>query len=171
MLVSSKVMAECSKVFKAMLSVNFADGTELAKEGSAVITLPEDNPISFIPLLHLLHSHSPLVPKRLALGELIEVAILVDKYEMGDSVKEFAGKFWAENIEGVDGFGFRKESDVVGTLFVTFVLRMEAEFEPAVRWSVFRLSEREFERYVRESEEELGFSLPGRMIGKPINAL
>jgi hypothetical protein len=84
-LVSSKHMTVVSRVFKAMLQNNFKEGIELKATGHCIIHLPDDNPTAFEILLNLIHLNNDVVPRKLELQMLANIAVLVDKYELQKS--------------------------------------------------------------------------------------
>jgi hypothetical protein len=82
LLVSSKHMSLVSPVFKAMLQHgSFKEGHDLAK-GTAEVPLPDDDPTAFQILLDIIHHRFRRVPKKLDLNTAMEIAILVDKYQV-----------------------------------------------------------------------------------------
>lgn len=91
MLVSSKHMTLASKVFAAMLSIHFREGSELQSRGKAEIILPDDDPDAFTILLDIIHGRTRKVPRRFDdLIPLTDLAVLVDKYQLLEAVDFFS---------------------------------------------------------------------------------
>ena len=67
-------------------------------KGHAEQSLPGDNPAALLIILHLIHGQIRKVPRRVDLWMLTELAILVDKYELLESV-EMALDHWLQNLE------------------------------------------------------------------------
>jgi hypothetical protein len=90
MLVSSKVLMLISPVFKAMLSNNtFREGNELRSTGKLSLPLPDDNPDAMRVLMDIAHHRNRQVAKKLSFGMLVHLSILVDKYQMLETVENF----------------------------------------------------------------------------------
>lgn len=95
--VSSKHMSLASPVFKSMLQGGFHEATELKKMGNIEIPLPDDDAASMLILVNIIHCRFKLVPKKLDLPTLTEVAGLVDKYQCHELI-ELLRIGWTEDI-------------------------------------------------------------------------
>ncbi|PGH09681.1 hypothetical protein AJ80_07632 [Polytolypa hystricis UAMH7299] len=96
--VSPKHLMIASPVFKAMLNSKFKEGKGLA-DGFAEVSLPDDNPEMLVILLNIIHGFSRRVPRILDLDDLLEAAILVDKYDLHEAVEVFS-EMWIRHLEG-----------------------------------------------------------------------
>ena len=81
-----------------MLKPGFIEGDKLRTRGHADLRLPEDNPNALLILLSIMHGRFKAVPRQVDLAMLIELAILVDKYELGEITELFLGS-WLEVLE------------------------------------------------------------------------
>ncbi|APA05386.1 hypothetical protein SS1G_09804 [Sclerotinia sclerotiorum 1980 UF-70] len=91
MLVSSKHMVLVSPVFKAMLQwSNFKDGYAMKAHGKVEVPLPDDDPEAMRILVDIVHCHHKDVPRKVKLGLLTHLAILVDKYRLHEAVQIYS---------------------------------------------------------------------------------
>ena len=97
--VSSKHLTLASRVFKRMLQARFKEGLELHSKGSAELPLPDDDPAALLILLNLIHGKTRKVPRKVKLSRMTELAILVDKYELFDSVELWVDH-WVRHLQG-----------------------------------------------------------------------
>ncbi|KAF8865161.1 hypothetical protein BDZ45DRAFT_796959 [Acephala macrosclerotiorum] len=86
MLVSSKQLMLASPVFKAMLGPHFLEGQPLA-QGNTKINLPGNDPEAFIILLGAIHGPADKVLEKISLRTLVQLSVLVHKYEVLESIK------------------------------------------------------------------------------------
>ena len=96
--VSSKHLTLASPVFKTMLKVKYQEGLNLYSQGHAELPLPDDNPAAFLIILHLIHGQIRKVPRKIDLWMLTELAILVDKYELSETV-EMMLDYWLQDLK------------------------------------------------------------------------
>lgn len=98
--VSSVALAKASRVFKAMLHGGFAESKPSV--GEWVVTLPEDNPSSFVLILYTLHGTAGSTPYDLktilVIGQdysaaMCYTAIIADKYDLLSSVQPLAASW------------------------------------------------------------------------------
>jgi hypothetical protein len=82
MRVSSKHLSLASRVFKSLLTGQFAESKSLKEHGSADIPLPGDNAAAFAILLNVVHGHLNKVPRMVDLATLTEISMLVDKVQL-----------------------------------------------------------------------------------------
>ncbi|QSZ33629.1 hypothetical protein DSL72_005197 [Monilinia vaccinii-corymbosi] len=91
MLVSSKHMVLVSPVFKAMLQwSNFKEGYAMKSHGEVEIPLPDDDPDAMRILVDIVHCHHKDVPRKVKLGLLTHLAVLVDKYRLHEAVQIYS---------------------------------------------------------------------------------
>ena len=96
--VSSKHLTLASPVFRAMLKVKYKEGLDLCSQGHVELPLPDDNPAAFLIILRLIHGQIRKVPRKIDFWMLTELAILVDKYELSETV-EMLLDFWLQDLE------------------------------------------------------------------------
>lgn len=81
--VSSKHLTLVSPVFKAMLQGDrFKEGNELARTGRVEVPLFDDNIDALRIILDILHHRYNLVPPRIDSQILMDIAAVVDKYQL-----------------------------------------------------------------------------------------
>jgi hypothetical protein len=98
MIVSSKHMTLASPVFKAMLATGgFKEGLGRNAAGQLEVELSEDDQAVMIIVLNIIHGRNRVVPKRIDLNMLTNLAILVDKYQMVEAVESFS-EFWTDHL-------------------------------------------------------------------------
>ncbi|CZT41336.1 uncharacterized protein RSE6_01061 [Rhynchosporium secalis] len=99
MLVSSKHLMTASPVFMAMFRKgHFTEGSQL-ESGKAEVTLDENPPAAFKILMDILHTNTRKVPRTVDLDTLTDLALLVDKYQLLESVEPFADR-WLSGLIG-----------------------------------------------------------------------
>jgi hypothetical protein len=98
MQISSKHMTLASPVFKAMLRKDaFKEGQELSSTGRLEVPLAEDDPTSLALLLDIIHGRSGKIPRTVDFELMVKITILVDKYQMGDTI-EFFSELWLDGL-------------------------------------------------------------------------
>jgi hypothetical protein len=89
------------------------------------VSLADDDPVIFLILLDILHHHIKKVPLLISLERLTGIIILVEKYQMQESVEMFSDM----RIDGLEGRnGDEPESlatDVLSWLYVSWVFQKE----------------------------------------------
>lgn len=99
LLVSSRHMALASPVFKAMLRhEGFKEGHILSTEGSVKVQLPDDSPRAMRIVCSIIHSQNRRVPRKVSLKRLASIAILVDKYQMVETVESYSDT-WIDRLK------------------------------------------------------------------------
>ncbi|KAJ0290063.1 hypothetical protein COL940_001168 [Colletotrichum noveboracense] len=89
--VHSVMLKSASKVFKAMLSPNFAEGRRLRNNGHhgdiTKIELPEDNDGGMSAIFHLLHHRVEKLPDPMPAAVFYQLGIAADKWGYSDDDK------------------------------------------------------------------------------------
>lgn len=98
MRVSSRHLVLASPVFRAMLRRRFNESNVLRTTGSVEIPLPEDDPDIFMILLNIIHGYVRRVPLTIDIQTFAQISILVDKYDIRESVELFA-HCWFDKLE------------------------------------------------------------------------
>ena len=95
--VSSKHLALASPVSKAMFSSGLKESSQLQRGGATQVLLPEDCPEGMAILLYILHGKFRLLPAKMTPHLLIQIALMVDKYHLHESVEPLACT-WFEDV-------------------------------------------------------------------------
>lgn len=99
MLVQSRALMLVSPVFKAMLRNNgFQEGNALHSSGKLSVPLPDDDPGAFRILMDIAHHRTRQVPKNVSLEMLTQLAVLIDKYQMLETVEPYVD-LWVASEE------------------------------------------------------------------------
>ncbi|KAL3305848.1 BTB/POZ domain-containing protein, partial [Colletotrichum asianum] len=89
--VHSVMLKSASKVFKAMLGPNFAEGRRLRNNGHhgdiTKIELPEDNDGGMSAIFHLLHHRVEKLPDPMPAAVFYQLGIAADKYDLVSTLK------------------------------------------------------------------------------------
>ena len=87
LLVSSPHLILASPYFRALLTGHFSEATHLRQHGHVDISLPEDDPDAMRAVMNAVHGRFWDVPgPRIRLQLLSNIAVVVDKYALEDSV-------------------------------------------------------------------------------------
>ncbi|KAK1848945.1 BTB/POZ-like protein [Colletotrichum chrysophilum] len=89
--IHSVMLKSASKVFKAMLGPNFAEGRRLRNNGHhgdiTKIELPEDNDGGMSAIFHLLHHRVEKLPDPMPAAVFYQLGIAADKYDLVSTLK------------------------------------------------------------------------------------
>jgi hypothetical protein len=97
--VQSLILKATSKPFAAMLGSNWTKGHEQpSPEKPMEITLPEDNAVSLKYICAITHSRSQMIPEDLSAQDILDIAIVADKYDLVDAL-EMANRSWLRMCE------------------------------------------------------------------------
>ena len=124
LLLSSKILALASPVFKAMFSPNFLEGsTAQSPQNPLQLPLPADDPDALSVLFHSLHFSSKRTFPKLGADLQLQIAQLADKYQCTSSISGESGKWLRSFSEG------DYESSVLWTLStIAFLMGHKDEF-------------------------------------------
>lgn len=126
MLVSSRHLILASPVFKAMFRSGFRESHLLASQELAEIDLPEDDPGAFEILLNIIHGHVRKVPEHVDLKELVELSILIDKYQLLDIMKLYI-QMWMSRLR--DSAPRTYTADILPWLTISWVFKLQDDFK------------------------------------------
>lgn len=130
MKVSAKCLQLASPVFKAMFKdTNFEEGRVLKNTGRLELNLPDDDPEPLLVLMTIIHLQPQKVDKVMSTQELVDIAILVDKYELLGVTKGHADR-WIKALKkpGLPARTSLKDT-CLGWLTFCWVFRHEAKFK------------------------------------------
>lgn len=128
--VSSKHLSVSSIVFRTMLSKKFEEGDALCSKGITEVALPDDHPLAFLVILHLLHSRMRSVPRAVDQDLLTEMAVLVDKYRLHDALS-FHSDMWIDGLK--QEIPATLGEDLYKWICVTWVFSKATEFKRATQ--------------------------------------
>ncbi|KAB8279777.1 hypothetical protein BDV30DRAFT_232899 [Aspergillus minisclerotigenes] len=95
---SSNHLMLASPQFKRTFQHGFKEGTELRSAGHVEVPICDWKPLLFLLLMAILHGQNQLVPRRLCMLRLTEMAVLVDYYECYEAVA-IVFSLWVEATE------------------------------------------------------------------------
>ncbi|KAK1534777.1 uncharacterized protein CCOS01_03529 [Colletotrichum costaricense] len=94
MRVHSMSLMAASKPFSVMLGPDWKEGREMHNQGKpSELLLPEDNVAALRIICSVIHHKNSEVPRTLAVGDVLAVAVAADKYDCGNALK-FAAESW-----------------------------------------------------------------------------
>jgi hypothetical protein len=159
LLVSSKHMCLVSPVFKAMLQGEFREGRELKEMKKIDLPLPDDDAEAMKILVLIIHCKHKLVPLKVDLELLTNIAILVDKYRMHE-VLNIMAPIWKKHLKAdmLESF-----SNATRWICIAWVLDMHEEFREATQ---FIQKQSDFPVSTWMLIENLHFPIPYRVLGK-----
>lgn len=92
--VDSTMLRAASKTFSAMFRSEWKEGRDLLEsDGPTPIPLPEDNAAALKIMCSVIHHKASEVPRTLAAGDVLAVAVAADKYDCVEAL-EFASDRW-----------------------------------------------------------------------------
>ena len=124
--VSSKHLTLASPVFRTMFKNIYNEGLSLYSQSNAELPLPYDNPAAFLIILHLIHGQIRKVPRKIDLWMLTELAILVDKYELLESV-EVLLDHWLQNLKSAIPLTFN--NDLLPWICISWIFKKSEIFK------------------------------------------
>ena len=142
--VSSKHLTLASPVFRRMLSANYKEGLHLCSQGHAELPLPDDNPAAFLVILHLIHGQIRKVPRQIGLSMLTEMAVLVDKYELLESVEMLLDP-WLQNLKST--IPLTLNNDLLPWICISWVFK-----KPEIYKKVTKIAQAESEGLLGENQ-------------------
>lgn len=95
--VSSAILSRGSSVFKAILSAKFKEGHELATRGQLKLHLPDDSGNDMTTVCNVLHMRTNRVKQDITPDELLEISVLVDKYDCCEAMAPTA-ECWIKRV-------------------------------------------------------------------------
>ena len=128
--VSSKHLTLASPVFRTMFKVNYNEGLSLYSQCHAELPLQDDNPAAFLIILHLIHGQIRKVPRKVDLSMLTELAILVDKYELLESV-EMLLDHWLQNLKST--IPLTLNNDLLPWICISYVFKKSEIFKKVTK--------------------------------------
>ena len=140
-LVSSKILALASPVFKAMFKPNFLEGSTIRSEYHPLkLTLPDDDPDALAVLFHTLHFSSKRTFLNLGADLQLDVARLSEKYDCITSISGESGR-WLRLLSKSD-----QGTSILWTLStIAYLMGHTDEFSDITAKLVFKLTAAELD--------------------------
>ncbi|PQE27472.1 Nuclear pore protein [Rutstroemia sp. NJR-2017a BVV2] len=129
LVVSSKHMCLASPVFKAMLQGEFREGKELREMKQLDLPLPDDDTEAMKILVYIIHCKHKLVPLKVDLTLLTNIALLVDKYRLHE-VLGIMVPIWKKHLEADS---LKKFRSVIRWICIAWVFDLHEEFRKATQ--------------------------------------
>ncbi|KAL2392775.1 hypothetical protein ABEF93_000347 [Exophiala dermatitidis] len=123
--VSSKHLALHSRVFRAMFNGNFREKVQPGSQQPIKVPLPEDNPEAMMLILAIVHGFTRKVPRKVSRDMLLQIALLIDKYEIDETLELFT-HMWFKNLKRKSDM--EKASSLSDWIYISFVTRQEVTF-------------------------------------------
>lgn len=124
-LVSSRHLALASRVFRVMFDGNFLEKITPGQSGLKRVPLPEDDYEALMVILRILHGQNGSVPQELERREFVDIAMLVDKYELVDACR-MHGDRWMKLRPSIEVVSWPALAD---WLYTTWVFRRDVDFK------------------------------------------
>ncbi|XMA19059.1 hypothetical protein WAI453_011850 [Rhynchosporium graminicola] len=148
-IVSSRHLILASRYFETVLSGDFEEAKALRATGHVEIPMLDEDLESMTILLTIIHGASRKVPRNVSLELLSNLAVLVSKFGMLETV-EFFSDTWIDHLQR-EGLPQAYTKDVLRLLFVFWVFDRETEFRDMTRLAQ-READDKFEEDVANTE-------------------
>ncbi|KAH7090248.1 hypothetical protein FB567DRAFT_438069 [Paraphoma chrysanthemicola] len=153
-----------SSVWGAMLSGDWAES------GMSEVAFPDDSCYAFQIVLEIAHLQFAKLPESLTQKQLIDIAKLADKYDLGQvlpAVVEF--KKWLQPYKDSAGH-WPTDTDFQDFAIITSAFKLPAEFDYIINWLALHVNVDELGKYYYQDSKQkkvtLGSCLPSRVFGK-----
>ena len=123
-----------SDVFKALLKGGFRESSELYSKGATEIFLPDDYPDGLVVLMNIIHGKFRSLPKKMTPQLLIQIILLVDKYNLHESVEPFIER-WMEHVRPMIPTD-RWPGDIMSWIAIALTLCLKDDFKQLTRLSL-----------------------------------
>lgn len=130
--VSSKHLSLASAVFDTCMEGHSKGGTDMR-----IIPLPDDNYYAMGILLNIIHGRTRRVPRQLDIEELVQVVVLIDKYELHEAVELFTD-VWFESLR--PALLRQEHQDLGSRIFICWVLDKSSEYNTLTRKAIWETS-------------------------------
>lgn len=107
--VSSKHLTLASDYFKRMLKSCWAEGDALSTKGFAEIPVNDCKPAILLIILNIIHGRSRLVPRKLSLPQLTDIAVAVDFFQCHEAIEIFAD-IWIQDLKSLVSSSFSENT-------------------------------------------------------------
>ena len=171
-IVSSHVMALTGKEWATMFGPDssfFTTESSNRPSGIIQIPMPDDDPAALRVLLSVAHLKHSMIPKTLSFEELVQIAILSDKYDLAELISPWIGG-WVKHVQE----NYKENSNDRGWLFVAWTFGIASIFERVSNVCIRNSSITDFSKRAREGPNEradqlpLGGGLEDRTVGEEL---
>ena len=147
--VSSKALSLASKVFQAMLSPRYAEGSTI-RNGIITVDMPEDDKEAMVTLCSVLHHRYEYANRsQTTTSSLSDLAIAADKYDCVSAVSQWTGNHLSDLIQSAGtSLDYR-------LLYLTYAFDDYRRFQQVTRLLVYSRSSVELLAAIRDSIEEM----------------
>ena len=152
--VSAKHLVFASPVFKKLLMGNFKEGITLLQNSSVEITAEDWSLGTLMTVLHAIHGQYHLMPEKLSLETMSEVAAITDYYDC-KNVLHLIKKTWIKNLS--DKMPETYCRSLVVWIWVSWYFQMPSEFKTATSVAM-SLSDNRIDSF--------GLPIPQKAMGK-----
>ena len=104
-----------------MFNGNFREKVQPGSQQPIKVPLPEDNPEAMMLILAIVHGFTRKVPRKVSRDMLLQIALLIDKYEM-----ELFTHMWFKTLKRKSDM--EKASSLSDWIYISFVTRQEVTF-------------------------------------------
>ncbi|RDW61716.1 uncharacterized protein DSM5745_10388 [Aspergillus mulundensis] len=122
---SSKHLSFSCPYFSRMFNGGFKEASELESQGSVVITVEDWEALPFLLLLMVIHGKSRMIPRKVDMETLVDIAILVDFYECYEVVGVISD-MWINDL--LESHPLAYNDDVHSWLFISWVFARKEIF-------------------------------------------
>lgn len=127
--VSSTHLMLASPVFERMLAGSIDEADTLRTTGRINLPLPDEDFEATLLLMRIIHSKSREISSQISFDFLVQLAIVIDKYEMLDSVKFFTDLWFHHHyLIGIPSVESATEEQLLRWLCVAWVLQQPNTF-------------------------------------------
>lgn len=99
--VSSQCLGFASKVFSVMFGPHWSEGQGLSEKSPKEVRLEEDDAAAMRTVCNVIHFCNDAVPSTITALELFQIAIVVDKYDLGVALK-WATTQWLRTASSIE---------------------------------------------------------------------
>lgn len=157
MRVSSKHLSLVSPVFARLMKGQFAESLSLRSAGTIEVPLPGDDPLALQIICNIIHGHFRKVPRKVDIGLLTQIAILIDKYALHE-IAEMCTDMWFQKLEEEIPQTWNEE--LMPWLCVSWVLRKPKAYRQITRTAMQESQDK------LENTVEFDLAIPRRVLGQ-----
>ncbi|KAE8344879.1 hypothetical protein BDV24DRAFT_171382 [Aspergillus arachidicola] len=131
---SSKHLTLACPQFKRTLQPGFQEGNELKSKGYLELPVQDWPALPFLIVTMIIHGRTRTVPRKVSLGRLAEIAVIVDYYECYEAVEVFSD-MW---INALAEKPLESVSDAEKWLLISWVFQQDTIFERSSKYLQLR---------------------------------
>lgn len=156
--VSSRHLTLASDVFRAMFNGNFR---ERISPGGGIkrVSLPDDDADAMVILLNIIHGLSRKVPKTIGLRTFVAIAILVDKYQLLETIDVYADRWFPTLWASAE---YQTPVGLAKWIFLSWLFKKSFQFEMLTCWAIYKVDKVDWDH---------GLPIPETICSKPVRVL